>query len=207
MEVELKYGVPDLATFAHLRDLSRLGDYELHHAGEQHLVDHYLDTAGRILWRSGYTCRLRQRLGDGWRATVKSLGVAQGALHQREEHEVDVPPGALPPAWPDGPARRLVLGRAGAEPLIELFVIRQQRAMRAVRQGERLVAELSLDVGEIEARGQWELIREIEVELEPGGTLDDLRVIDQALQAYGLQPQPRSKFERALALLDTHKEV
>ena len=201
MEIEAKYTVPDLATFDHLLALTILGDYELRVVGEQHLTDHYLDTASRAIARGGYACRLRER-DHQWRATVKSLGQANGAVHQREEYEATVAPGAAPADWPEGPGRDRILSLMDTEALNELFVIRQRRAVREVWQAQRRVGEWALDVVEVEAGKRSAVSHELEIELAPDGTLDDLHELGHALQAFALQPQPLSKFERALTLLE-----
>jgi triphosphatase len=200
MEVEAKYTVPDVDVFERVRGLTALGDYELQPAAEQSVTDHYLDTADWALLRGGYACRLREHTG-GWRATVKGVGGAEGALHQREEFEVDIAPGAPPAQWPESLARAVVLSLCGASPLAEVFVLRQKRAVRAVHHGERWVAEASLDVLDIEAGQRSTVAYELEIELRPAGTLDDLSALALPLGALGLQPQPQSKFERALVLL------
>jgi inorganic triphosphatase YgiF len=204
MEIEAKYTVPDEAVFEQLLARPALGSYQLRPAQEQLLLDHYLDTAERLILHGGYACRLRESAGR-WRAALKSLGRSEGAVHQREEYEVDVPPDAQPSAWPPGPARDLALQLSQGRPLIELCVIRQRRAERGVWQGQRHAATLSLDVTEIVAGERPAFGRELEIELAPGGAVEDLRALEHTLGDYGLRPQPRSKFERALALLDSHQ--
>ncbi len=204
MEIEAKYTVPDEAVFEQLLARTALGSYQLRLAQEQHLLDHYLDTAGRSILRGGYACRLRESAGR-WRAALKSLGRSEGAVHQREEHEVEASPDAQPSAWPPSSARDLALQLSQGQPLIELCVIRQRRTERGVWQGQRHAAYLSLDVTEIVVGERRVSGRELEIELAPGGAVEDLRALELALGDYGLLPQPRSKFERALALLDRHK--
>ncbi|MEK7325900.1 MAG: CYTH domain-containing protein, partial [Chloroflexota bacterium] len=140
MEIESKYTVPDTATLADLLAFKGLAGYKFRDAGEKQLTDHYLDTANRDVLQGGYACRVREGEKDsGWLVTVKGLGGADGEIHQREEYEVEVPPNAPPEAWPDSPARELALRLSGGQPLAELFVIRQQRILRSVRQGRRQV--------------------------------------------------------------------
>jgi len=201
MEIEAKYTVPNPVVFEQLLARAALGDYELRLAPEQHLLDHYLDTAERLMLRGGYACRLRES-ATGWRATMKSLGRAEGAVHQREEYEVDVPPNAQPLAWPASPARDLALQLSQRRPLLKLFVIRQRRHKRSVWHGAQSVADLSLDVIEIEAGVRLASGYELEIELTQAGTLDDLKALGTTLAEYDLSPQPRSKFERALELLE-----
>jgi len=203
MEIETKYAISELGVFDALVELRALGDYTLRPIGERHVVDHYLDTAHRDLLRGGYACRLREgEAGRHWLLTVKGLGGAEGAVHQREEHEGEVPPKSAPADWPESPARDTVTRLSEDRPLTELFTLRQLRNSRAVERGGRAVGELSLDTVEADIAGHTSLEREIEVELGASGTMDDLHAIDAALRPYGVKAQSTSKFERALAMLD-----
>ena len=101
MEIEAKYSLPDTATHARLLALTALGGCELRPGATKQYTDHYYDTADRAIFRAGYALRLRDG-GDHWRATLKGLGAAEGALHQREEVEADISPGALPAAHQRG---------------------------------------------------------------------------------------------------------
>jgi len=205
VEIEAKYAISDPAVFDTLLDLRALSSYTLRPTGERQVVDHYLDTADRDLLKAGYACRLRKQEEDGrWLLTVKGLGKAEGAVHEREEHECDVPAGSAPPDWPECPARELVLRHSHGQPLAELFSLRQLRVHRAVEQGERPVGELSLDTVNIDIAGHKTLTRELEIELGTSGTREDLQALHAELQPYGLTPAPASKFERSLALLDGH---
>ena len=106
MEIEAKYSVADPAVFAALLELRELDGYALRPTGSRDVIDHYLDTPTRDILRGGYACRLREGEKDGrWLVTVKGLDKAAGAVHQREEHECEIPPSAPPDEWPD-PTRR-----------------------------------------------------------------------------------------------------
>ena len=208
MEIELKYAVPNRETFDRLLTLTALGGYALRQAGEQRLADHYLDTRERAVLRGGYALRLREDQGGGpWLGTLNGLGGAAGALHEREELELAVPPGAAPDAWPAGPVRDLALRLAGGEPLAELFTLRQLRHKRSVMaQSEgaapRAAAEFSLDQVTTTVAGHEQTAYELEIELRPDGAPADLDALGAALAAFELRPEPHSKFQRALALLD-----
>jgi len=206
VEIEAKYAISDPAAFDALLDLRALGTYTLRPTGERHVVDHYLDTADRDLFRAGYACRLRESEADrGWLLTVKGLGKAEGAVHEREEYESAVPANtAAPTDWPECPAREIVQRLSGGRALVELFALRQLRIDRAVEEGERAVGELSLDTVDTEIAGHKTLTRELEIELGPSGTLEDLHAVDAELRGYALRPVSASKFERALAILDGH---
>jgi triphosphatase len=203
MEIEAKYAVTDPTVFAALLDLETLGGYALRPKGERHVIDHYLDTPHRDVLRGGFACRLREgEEEDRWLVTVKALGKAAGAVHQREEHESHIPPNAPLAEWPEGPAREIVTRLCGGQTLAELFTLRQRRARRAVEQDGRAVGVLSLDTVEIDTGGRETVAHEIEVELTATGTMNDLHALAAALEPYKLKAQSRSKFERALARLD-----
>jgi CHAD domain-containing protein len=203
MEIEAKYAVSDPAVFAALLALQALGGYALRPNGERHVIDHYLDTAARDVLRGGFACRLREdEEEDRWLVTVKALGKAAGAVHQREEHESHIPPNAPLVEWPEGPAREIVRRLSGGQTLAELFTLRQRRVLRAVEQDERAVGVLSLDTVEIDIGGRKMVTHEIEIELTATGTMNDLHALAAALAPYKLKAHSKSKFERALARLD-----
>lgn len=203
MEIEAKYAVADPAVFAALLELEALGGYALLPTGERDVIDHYLDTPHRDVLRGGYACRVREgEEDDRWLLTVKGLGKAAGSVHRREEHESPIPAGAKPTEWPESPAREIVTRLSTGQPLAELFTLRQHRVRRAVDQGERAAAVLSLDTVEMDIGRRHTVTREIEIELTATGTINDLQAIGAALEPYKLKAQSKSKFERALARLD-----
>jgi CHAD domain-containing protein len=61
------------------------------------------------------------------------------------------------------------------------------------------IAVISLDRVEFAAGAT---ARELEIELSPPGSGADLEALGQLLRPFGLRPQPLSKFERALSLLE-----
>ncbi|MBN1139808.1 MAG: CHAD domain-containing protein [Anaerolineae bacterium] len=204
MEIEAKYGIPDEQTFRRLQGASALAGFDLGQATATDLQDTYLDTTDRAILAGGYACRLR-REGGRYLATLKGLGSAADSIHRREELETELP-GPLPPNdWPPGPARDLALRLASDRPLVPLLVIEQTRYARAVRQGERQAAQLTLDRVRMVADDPSEPpvnYLELEAELLPDGREEDLAALGAELEAWGLSPESRSKFERALSLLD-----
>jgi len=208
MEIEAKFVVPDEATLQRLLDMRELGGLRLEPGPTKQVSDSYRDTADQAIQRGGYACRVR-REGDKKIATLKGLGVAEGAVHQRVEHEVMLDAGEAPADWPASGARELALALTQSEPLIELFSLSQQRHTRTVHaavstsEGDRLVAELSLDVVEMHTGDEVKATFELEAELASDGTTDDLALMVADLRdRWQLQPQPRSKFEQGLAALN-----
>lgn len=201
MEIEAKYRIPDLTTRDHLRRLTTCAGFTLSRPRRKTVHDIYLDTPTRALLALGYALRHRQS-GDTVTLTLKGLGGVHGDIHRREEIEQPLPAPLAPEAWPDGPARAHLL-TLGLDPthLQPLCEVRQTRSTRHILEGERLVAEWSLDhailIGKRKRLSTWEL----ELELAPQGTEDDLRRLITDLRAQlPLEPEPRSKFERALDL-------
>ena len=213
VEIEAKFVVPDEAKLQRLLEMRELGGFRLKPGPARQVSDSYRDTADRAIYRGGYACRIRHE-GDKQIATLKGLGMAEGAIHQRAEHEVTLDGGSsrlgeAPADWPASPARKLALALSQGEPLIELFSLSQQRHTRTVHaavstsEGDRLVAELSLDVVEMHTGDEVKATFELEAELAPAGTLDDLALMVADLKdQWQLQPQPRSKFEQGLAALN-----
>ncbi len=204
LEIEAKFVIPDAETVQRLQAVNHLAGLALAEGRVKQVRDTYLDTPERAILAAGYACRRREQGGEGARMTLKGLGGVQDAVHRREELEVLLPSGALPvEEWPAGPVRDRVIELIGDAPLIPLFDLEQTRVVRPMKQGERLVAELSLDDVHLAAGESEQAYFELEVELAPQGTEDELAVIATCLQEdWGLQPERLSKFERALAFLE-----
>lgn len=202
MEIEAKFAVPNRETYRGLLRLRELAGYTLIPTASTQVTDRYFDTADGRLLAAGYACRLRAEGGSAL-ATLKGLGGAQGALHRREEQEVQLD--AWTPdvtAWPPSPARDLALTLSGGAALQPLFGLEQHRTRADVVDGARRVAELSLDAVRAVIGRRPALYYELEMELKAEGTEEDLTRLAQALSAeYGLKPETRSKFERALETL------
>lgn len=202
MEIEAKFIVPDPSTFERLKQADHLADYALDGEHTLHQHDTYLDTRDRRLLAAGYAVRLRKQDGTHL-VTIKAVESAGGAIHRREEYEIRVPANQPPAEWGTSTARTLLLNIAGTEPLAPLFHLDQTRTVSRVLCGERQVGELSLDQVQIQVDGKRDAFLELEMELKGEGTEQDLAKIAAVLeQEWALVPEPRSKFERLLALAD-----
>jgi CHAD domain-containing protein len=201
VEVEAKFALPDIETFQRLQSADCLAGFTLAAGQVKQVRDTYLDTAERLILAAGYACRRREQ-DEGILMTLKGLGGAEGAVHRREELEVSLPDDRPPAEWPDSPARERVRQLIGEAPLAPLFELRQTRIVRPLSQDGRLVAELSLDEVHLAADDREQTYFELEVELAAQGSEDDLAAIVTCLRdEWGLEGEPRSKFERALAFL------
>jgi len=202
MEIEAKFALPDAETLQHLQGIDRLAGFVLAAPQVKQMHDTYLDTVERTLLSADYACRRREREGEVV-ITLKGLKKAKGAVHRREELEVSLPTDGPPTEWPASPVRDRVLQLIGEAPLFSLFDLQQTRVVRLVSQDERQVAELSLDDVHLTFSGKEQAYLELEVELGPRGSEEDLATIVACLQdEWGLEPEPRSKFERALNFLE-----
>ncbi len=207
MEIEAKFVVPDRQVYTQLGRLRSLAGYGLTPAGVAAVSDRYFDTLDRRFLAAGYTCRLRQE-GDGLLVTLKGLGGVEGAVHRRDEREIGLSAwNSDPMGWPESAARTLALELAKGAPLRPLFTLRQRRRRADVTQGSRRIAELSLDAVRVTVGRKPVSYFELEVELKGDGSEADLAALAAELVgAWGLVPEPRSKFERALALVETSAE-
>jgi inorganic triphosphatase YgiF len=168
------------------------------------VTDIYLDTANRDLYHAGFACRIRHNPANNtWIATLKGLGGVQGAIHSRAEYETPVPASVQPDQWPASQARDLALQLSQNQSLASLFTLTQTRHTRQLEFKERNVGELSLDEVIYNIGNHEDLAYELEIELGQDGTLDDLHALHSSLMPLGLIPEPESKFERGLSLIQS----
>jgi len=204
MEIEAKFTVPDLQTYRDLANVSEIGGYILGPAHVKHYQDSYLDTESRALSARLYVCRRRVSEDGSLLITVKGPGSAQGAVHRREEYEIELPADCSPDQWPASEARAQVLAITGGAALIPFLGLQQTRQVRSVTRDRTTVAEWSLDEVTVDAEdGRVQHYYELEIELMHDGADRDLDTLSaEIVSRWHLAPQPRSKFERALAFVE-----
>jgi inorganic triphosphatase YgiF len=201
-ETEAKFIVPDRRACRRINGIESLAGFTLAGGRVVEVRDTYLDTQDRAILSGGYALRRREQEGT-LLITLKSTNPATGAIHRREEWETVLSSDIEPAAWPDGEARSRVLSMIGNGTLAVLFQLRQQRFLREARDGERHVATVSLDEVQMECAGQRQDHWELEIELSPEGREEDLALMADWIQSrHHLLPAERSKFERALDLID-----
>ncbi|MBN1221262.1 MAG: CYTH domain-containing protein [Anaerolineae bacterium] len=199
IETEAKFIIPDQTTFSALQQLTRLHQFEITPIGAQEIVDQYLDTPDKILYKAGIVCRIREVKGRRI-LTLKSLTPATGLIHRRQEFELEVTSNQ-PQEWPGGEASEMVLNLIGETPLQTLFTLFQTRYKFHVYYRQQCVIELSLDRVSLPQQDAIDYLG-LEAELMTDGTETDLTLFTQTLQQHWpLDVDPFSKFERALAAL------
>ncbi len=200
-EIEAKFSIPDVETYQQLESIGRLNLFVIREGQIQEVKDTYLDTANRDLMNAGYACRVRQT-GEQCIVTVKALTPSHKAVHHREELEMVLPEPLPLQQWPNNKLRRQVRAIVADAPLEPLFDLQQKRHRRPVMQAEKTVAELSLDTVRQVYSGHAQDYIELEIELKPDGSEENLQTLSNCLQkAFNLPPQTISKFERGLAFI------
>jgi inorganic triphosphatase YgiF len=204
LETELKLRGPEEALDA-LVGLDRLGPATLGVAHTVEELDVYLDTPARTLAAARWACRLRAREGRRWISCKGPPEHRPGeALHRRPEVEGPAPDGDAThaSAWPPSVARDLAERLAGDAALVERITLRQRRIERSVAVGSARIGTLSLDRVAVEQGGiGLGAFALVELELDPGVEAADVDGVLAALRERpGLEPDPMSKLEHALAL-------
>lgn len=195
IETEAKFTIPDVKTLHALKKLTQVGQFRLEPTGTKRVSDRYLDTPDRDFLKAGYAFRLRTVGSKQW-ATLKSLTPAANAIHRRQEFEAEVNSDDSR-SWPASPVKEMVLNISKGAEFAPLFIIEQQRHKYHTYLANRPVLEFSLDEVQIHKNGQVDFL-ELEAEVIETGTQEDLQLFIEALQAHWpLQPENRSKFERA----------
>ena len=155
----------------------------------------YLDTPELALLRAKRT--LRRRVGGidaGWHLKLPKAAETRTEVHEPLGSAVRVP----------ASLRALVADVIGTAALVPVAILRTRRARRELLDAEGvLVAEVVDDAVEATVLPDGERIvrwREVELELGPAGTEDDLAALTAALERGGLvRSAATSKLARALA--------
>jgi len=207
MEIEAKYAILGPLNPATLPSLD-LGPYHLDFENESHHQDVLLDTPSHAITSDGHTLRLRHS-GEHAVLTYKGPNKGSNGIHEREEIEAHVSEAVEADyhQWPDEIMERVgpLIGDASLVPLVKLYIHRHSWMIE--RDGQT-VGEMVLDQGIISAGGRTARVHELEVELKGEGERDDLQEIGaMLLSKLPLQPQPRGKLQRGLALLRKNRTL
>jgi inorganic triphosphatase YgiF len=201
LEIELKLAISS-EDAAKLGRLPPVKSATTGRAVTRHMHSVYYDTPDLALKAQGMALRLR-REGARWVQTLKGAGRVEGGLHQREEHEIQVPAALLDyPALAAWGMSELLADPAQRTRLQPVFTCDFKRTIRHLALSDGTQLELCTDLGTIAAGEAIEPISEIELELKAG---TPARLIDFALlllEPIALRLEPRSKAERGYALAE-----
>jgi triphosphatase len=205
MEIELKYsiGTVEIADAIWEDDEIMLMEEDGSRCREE-LKAIYYDTDDFDLLKNDIAFRVRE---EGIRiiATLKWNGKSVGALHTREELNVNLGEGKCsdipdPTVFSQSEIGAELLELIGEKPLCGFIEVHVSRRKLRVDNNEAIF-EIALDSGTVVTKNGTCLISEAEIELYSGKE-DELVFLGEHLaQKYGLVPETRSKFARGLALL------
>jgi inorganic triphosphatase YgiF len=197
--------LPDPWVLKH--DLALAG-FELLPEGKHEQRDRYLDTPDRRLKQAGLALRERC-IGQTRRVTLKWAGKVEGALHQRQELEIEAsgwPPEVLA-ALPEGVAVSDLVPQLELTTQRTRFLVMQRACPEPGSEGEGrggvALAELAFDEVSAQRPGHDVSVYFLEVELEAlSAGADELARLAAALQELlPLAESSVSKLERATSLL------
>lgn len=186
MEYELKYGASPGAQAAIREELRDFTEITMETA--------YYDTPDGALAARKITLRCRKENGVAV-CTVKTP--AGGNSRGEWEIEWDDIHTAVPKLCKLGGPEELLSLTKGA--LVQVCGARFTRLAKRIDL-PNAVAELALDRGVLLGGGKEAPLCEIEVELKSGSRQETAEYAAALAARYGLQPEPKSKFRRALAL-------
>ncbi len=207
MGTKAKYSVQKKDTFEALMSERNIGPFLLDAATQNRLEDTYLDTVDMAIMSNGYYLRRRQK-EKGIVYTIRSLGgIRKNGVRHREEMECLLEQDIPFEEWNDPDMKECLTGIVGKSELMPLFNVSHTKNVRNAFYKEKHVAELILDDVLITVWEKKLEYLEIEVEMLSDGNEKDLEKLMSVLtKEYGLFPDPPSKFERALQLMEETEE-
>lgn len=206
MEIEAKFTLPDAATIRRARSVKRIGVFTLGAPKVVRTIDTFLDTPDQRLRAEKYALRWRKQSDGKLVLTCKGAPTRQGSMYRRMELEAELPANSKIrnlslEKLPRGELREFLQEMVGDARLEPLTTIRQTRAVRSVRHARRVIAEWSVDHVRVQRGTQREEFDVLEIELKREDAGERLIELVKQIEAeWKLQPEPRSKFERAMNL-------
>lgn len=203
MEIELKYSIDKFKADKIFNDefIHNIMDEDSEENIPMQAV--YFDTEDKRLHREGIAFRVR-REGSAFIATLKWNGSSDDGMHKREE--INIPTTEAKMNEPDVEifeqsqmyeTLKKVIGSRKLIPLITMDFNRHQ-----ARVDNGAIFEVSVDEGKVCCNGKEAPILELEIELYSGNA-DELADFGRELsQKYQLIPENKSKFKRALELME-----
>lgn len=206
MEIELKYSLENEQIAEQIRNDEDLAKYEIKDSEQNlDLFAVYFDTEDMSLSKNFIAYRVR-REGARNIATLKWNGMQDGALHKREELNINLGSGDFPKTPDISVFKQSEIGQRmieiiGDKKIISLMEINMHRQSWRLEDNNAIV-EVCIDSGKvITPKGETDIC-EIEIEMLTGTPEIITGLGDKLSEKYGLKPEKRSKFERGLALLE-----
>ncbi|MBO4818579.1 MAG: CYTH domain-containing protein [Firmicutes bacterium] len=207
MEQETKYTIKDEQTADLIWEEVLSGEYGDPIGPESvYMEGAYYDTPSRVLKSNNVALRVRCE-GAICFATLKWGGnkVMQG-LHEHQEVNVPIDTDSclIAPSvdiFEESIDGRKMSDLVGDEALEMIFVTQITRRRAKIHYRSSIV-ELAIDQGKVAANDKEEHISEMEIELYAGDLSDVLILTQDIADKHGLEPENRSKYARAVALLD-----
>lgn len=179
----------------------------------KNLTDTYYDTSDWMLYRAGYSLRIRQR-GKSAEATMKSIAAADDGIRQRQEISESLENGEISTLrGSEGHVGERLRVLAGSKELEKLFEVKTHRRafelsykLNSAESGEdstegKALGEVALDETEIPlGRGEEPArLRRVEIETLPEDLSRDVRhFVEQMRSTHGLSSTRISKYEAGL---------
>jgi triphosphatase len=200
-EIELKLAIA-LGDVSALRQSALLREKCIGGPTRRKVFNVYFDTAEQALRQNGMALRLR-RSGGRWSQTLKTAGVASGALSARGEWEEVLP----------GPQLDLSLLRetplaklAGRDrlhlTLMPVFTTVFNRTIWLIEFSPGQRVEIALDQGNVRCGEKSLAISEVEIELVEGSTVAVFDAAETLLEHTAFRPDNASKASRGYQLLN-----
>jgi len=201
-ETELKYRVSRPETLGRLLGGPEVSALRTGEVAALRMESVYYDTPARALSARRWTLRVRRENGTGV-TTLKTPVSADGGLSVRGEWETAASDAAsaIPALMRLGAPPALAALTAG-EPLGAVCGASFLRRAARLRFPDGSEAELSADLGVLTGGGREAPLCEAELELKSGGPAAMLAFAAAIAARYGLSPEEKSKYARALALAD-----
>lgn len=205
MEIELKYSIGTVEIADAIWEDEEIKQIEENGSRcLEELNAIYFDTVELDLLKHDIAYRIREE-GTRVIATLKWNGKTDGALHTREELNVNLGEGKCtdepdPTVFSQSKIGVELLDLIGDKPLhgfIEVHVSRRKVRVDT----NQAIFEIALDSGSVVTKNGACLISEAEIELYTGKEDELISLGEHLAQKYGLVPETRSKFARGLALL------
>lgn len=205
MEIELKYSFRDGKSAKEIREDKELLKYKSKDSDKTlNMKAVYFDTEDELLQKNYIAFRIRKEDKRNI-ATLKWSGKQEGALHCREELNINIGTGDFPETpdlnvFSQSEIGEKILGIVGDKKLLPIMQINMLRQSWKIEDENNLV-EICIDNGEVVTSKGSEIVEEIEFEMITGDPENLKKLGEKLSEKYGLEPEKRSKFERGLALL------